>query len=158
MGKVKGIIKGGTKLITFGSVTATLSAASAYVVPTVAIVNPVAGAIVGGAIAIASTIVAGAVCDSCVDPYVDKVIDSFDDTIKQTKEEIDNNTEDIKIAKEFEKIMNSYPYKSSEGECDGREYLSSKGYSEEDQDKLVAAYNREREKKESKNKKKGSRG
>lgn len=152
MGKVKGIIKGGTKLITFGSITATLSACSAYVVPTVAIVNPVAGAIVGGAIAIASTMVAGAVCNSCVDPYVDKVVDSVDDAIKQTKEEIDNSTEDIKIAKEFEKIM------ESKGEEGGRKFLESKGYSLEDQDKLVAAYNREREKKESKNKKKGSRG
>ena len=150
MGKVKGIIKGGTKFITFGSVTATLSACSAYVVPTVAIVNPVAGAIVGGAIAIASTMVAGAVCNSCVDPYVDKVVDSVDDAIKHTKEEIDNNTEDIKIAKEFEKIM------ESKGEAEGRKFLEGKGYSKEDQDKLVAAYNKEREKKE--NKKKGSRG
>lgn len=158
MGKVKGIIKGGTKFITFGSITATLSACSAYVVPTVAIMNPVAGAIVGGAIAIASTMVAGAVCNSCVDPYVDKVVDSVDNVVKKTKEEIDNNTEDIKIAKEFNKIMDSYPYKSSEGECKGREYLSGKGYSEADQDKVVAAYNKEREKKENKKTKKGSRG
>lgn len=156
MGKVKGIIKGGTKFITFGSITATLSACSAYVVPTVAIVNPVAGAIVGGAIAIASTMVAGAVCNSCVDPYVDKVVDSVDDAIKHTKEEIDNNTEDIKIAKEFEKIMDSYPYKSSEGEVKGREFLNEKGYSEKDINKLVEVYNKEREKKE--NKKKCSRG
>lgn len=149
MGKVKGIIKGGTKFITFGSITATLSACSAYVVPTVAIVNPVAGAIVGGAIAIASTMVAGAVCNSCVDPYVDKVVDSVDDAIKQTKEEIDNSTEDIKIAKEFEKIM------ERKGEAEGRKFLESKGYSLEDQDKLVAAYQKDLEKK---NKKKGSRG
>ena len=147
MGKVKGIIKGGTKFITFGSITATLSACSAYIVPTVAIVNPVAGAIVGGAIAIASTMVAGAVCNSCVDPYVDKVVDSVDDAIKHTKEEIDNNTEDIKIAKEFEKTM------GSEGELKGREYLKEKGYSETDIEKLVKAYYEDLKKK---NKKKGS--
>lgn len=148
MGKVKGIIKGGTKLITFGSVTATLSAASAYVVPTVAIVNPVAGAIVGGAIAIASTIVAGAVCDSCVDPYVDKVIDSFDDTIKQTKEEIDNNTEDIKIAKEFDAIF------EKEGEEKARAFLESKKFLKEDIDKFIKDYIDRKNKKT----KKGSRG
>lgn len=151
MGKFREAMKSGGRLLTYGSLSAVFGAASAYILPAAVLANPILGAIVGGACVIAGTVTAGAITDSCTGPFVDKCIDNCVDGAQEIKTKCEEAKEDIKTGEEFEKIM------ESKGEAEGRKFLESKGYSLEDQDKLVAAYQRDLEKKNKKNKK-GSRG
>lgn len=156
--KFREVVKFGGRAMTYGSLSAVFGAASAYILPAAALANPILGAIIGGACVIAGTVTAGAITETCTGPHIDRFIDGCADGAQEFQTKMKEAKEDIKTGEEFEKIMDGYPFKSSEGECKGREYLSGKGYSEADQDKVVAAYNKEREKKENKKNKKGSRG
>lgn len=137
--------------MTYGSLSAVFGAASAYILPAAALANPILGAIIGGACVIAGTVTAGAITETCTGPHIDRFVDGCADGAQEFQTKMKEAKEDIKTGEEFEKIM------ESKGEVDGRKFLESKGYSLEDQDKLIAAYQRDLEKKNKKNKK-GSRG
>ena len=135
--------------MTYGSLSAVFGAASAYILPAAALANPILGAIIGGACVIAGTVTAGAITETCTGPHIDRFVDGCADGAQEFQTKMKEAKEDIKTGEEFEKIM------ESKGEAEGRKFLESKGYSLEDQDKLIAAYQKDLE---NKNKKKGSRG
>lgn len=147
--KFREVVKFGGRAMTYGSLSAVFGAASAYILPAAALANPILGAIIGGACVIAGTVTAGAITETCTGPHIDRFIDGCADGAQEFQTKMKEAKEDIKTEEEFEKIM------ESKGEAEGRKFLESKGYSLEDQDKLVAAYQKDLEKK---NKKKGSRG